>query len=130
MISNRPQVSQQLAFNSQKLHTKDQSSSSSSATTQPHPPSTPFSYHQPNQHTSRHLGSFRGGGQEPRRLSFFSFDSNDHEHSHNSLDSTGLTGHDSSAHEAERRSHHEITEMVDCGGRDLGFCDMNSRYPG
>ena len=24
----------------------------------------------------------------------------------------------------------EVIELVDCGGRDLGFCDMNSKYPG
>ena len=24
----------------------------------------------------------------------------------------------------------EVKELVDCGGSDLGFCDMNSRYPG
>ena len=30
-----------------------------------------------------------------------------------------------------RRIDNEVVrELVDCGGSDLGFCDMNSRYPG
>ena len=33
--------------------------------------------------------------------------------------------------EGNRRIDNEIVrELVDCGGSDLGFCDMNSRYPG
>lgn len=41
-------------------------------------------------------------------------------------------------HHAVHHSHHneiieridEVIELVDCGGRDLGFCDMSSKYPG
>ena len=33
--------------------------------------------------------------------------------------------------DGNRRIDNEIVrELVDCGGSDLGFCDMNSRYPG
>ena len=33
--------------------------------------------------------------------------------------------------DVNRRIDNEIVrELVDCGGSDLGFCDMNSRYPG
>ena len=42
--------------------------------------------------------------------------------------------HDSNHIEDEknnRRIDNEVVrELVDCGGSDLGFCDMNSRYPG
>jgi hypothetical protein len=24
----------------------------------------------------------------------------------------------------------EVIDLVDCGGMDLGFCDMSSKYPG
>ena len=24
----------------------------------------------------------------------------------------------------------EVRDLVDCGGSDLGFCDMSSKYPG
>ena len=30
---------------------------------------------------------------------------------------------------AERRID-EVRDLVDCGGSDLGFCDMSSKYPG
>ena len=63
-------------------------------------------------------------------------DSSEVGHSHNSLESNsldeggvvheGVGGHG----EADRRIEDEVTDLVDCGGRDLGFCDMNSRYPG
>ena len=43
-----------------------------------------------------------------------------HNHDHNDEDVKG-----------NRRIDNEIVrELVDCGGSDLGFCDMNSRYPG
>ena len=37
-----------------------------------------------------------------------------------------LKSHDNSHDLTEEHLH----SLVDCGGRDLGFCDMNSRYPG
>ena len=46
--------------------------------------------------------------------------SHNHNHDHKDEDITG-----------NRRIDNEIVrELVDCGGSDLGFCDMNSRYPG
>jgi hypothetical protein len=47
----------------------------------------------------------------------------EHPHEHDSNHIDGDTGN--------RRIDTEIVrELVDCGGSDLGFCDMNSRYPG
>jgi len=49
---------------------------------------------------------------------------------------------DRSDHHSQHGKHHhqhhneiieridEVIELVDCGGRDLGFCDMSSKYPG
>lgn len=171
------EVSQQLAFNSQKLRVpKEFSPTPLTTTTTPKPTTTST--------TSR-----RPFGPQPRsvvlpprrRLSFFSFDTL-HRHPHhlspfhhhrprdlpkntvsNTLSGNGLDVEDEgslSSGEADRRvdripppslkpqqsntqklnlkSHdnsHDLTEehlhsLVDCGGRDLGFCDMNSRYPG
>ena len=30
----------------------------------------------------------------------------------------------------EEERNEEVKALVDCGGRDLGFCDMSSKYPG
>ena len=50
--------------------------------------------------------------------------------------------HHSQQHGKHQQKHHhqhhneiieridEVIELVDCGGRDLGFCDMSSKYPG
>ena len=49
---------------------------------------------------------------------------------------------DHHSHDKHHQNHHhqhhneiieridEVIELVDCGGRDLGFCDMSSKYPG
>ncbi len=31
---------------------------------------------------------------------------------------------------SSRRFDDEVRHLVDCGGSDLGFCDMSSKYPG
>ena len=38
--------------------------------------------------------------------------------------------HDHKDDENRRIDNEIVRELVDCGGSDLGFCDMNSRYPG
>lgn len=47
------------------------------------------------------------------------------------------TQHNHGGHDQHHQHHNEIIEridevieLVDCGGRDLGFCDMSSKYPG
>merc|ERR1712223_1366047 len=60
-----------------------------------------------------------------------------HHHDHQHHDP-----HHSQQHGKHQQKHHhqhhneiieridEVIELVDCGGRDLGFCDMSSKYPG
>lgn len=38
-------------------------------------------------------------------------------------------GSSSTSHSSSRRID-EVRDLVDCGGSDLGFCDMSSKYPG
>ena len=76
-----------------------------------------------------------------------SSDSHNHQsHNHNNHNHNN---HNHESHRSNRLLHHgdnhnhhqhvqseiiermdEVIELVDCGGRDLGFCDMNSKYPG
>lgn len=89
----------------------------------------------------------------------FSFEVNNNHHSSSSSDSHNHQSHNHNnhnhnnhnheSHRSNRLLHHgdnhnhhqhvqseiiermdEVIELVDCGGRDLGFCDMNSKYPG
>jgi hypothetical protein len=105
------EVSSQVAFNSQRIKTKDENDGVDNI---------------------NHLRSERNG--TPRQLSHV-------EHNHHSI-ASGNEGHNidhSHVHDSNhiedekdnRRIDNEVVrELVDCGGSDLGFCDMNSRYPG
>ena len=72
-----------------------------------------------------------------------------HNHNHHSAghrENRLLAGHGAGQHgnglhgdgHGHHHQHHneiieridEVIELVDCGGRDLGFCDMSSKYPG
>jgi len=64
-----------------------------------------------------------------------------HGSSHNSntnRENRLLATHNHGGHDHQHHQHHneiieridEVIELVDCGGRDLGFCDMSSKYPG
>ena len=75
--------------------------------------------------------------REQKRFHFDSDQSNHHHHSHRN---DRLLHHDpNAAGNGHHHNHHhneiieridEVIELVDCGGRDLGFCDMSSKYPG
>ena len=76
--------------------------------------------------------------KEPRSLDFTSSKDDFHgaESSHhysllgdNQLSSSGPHHKSADATAADRRAD-VVTELVDCGGSDLGFCDMSSKYPG
>ena len=67
--------------------------------------------------------------------------SGNHGSSHNSntnRENRLLATHNHGGHDHQHHQHHneiieridEVIELVDCGGRDLGFCDMSSKYPG
>ena len=78
-----------------------------------------FTSHQHHQHGQHGQGHGHGHGQG-------------HGH-HESHRNTRLLHHDNSHQHVmteiiERID--EVIELVDCGGRDLGFCDMDSKYPG
>ena len=51
---------------------------------------------------------------------------NDVTHLHDDHESNHLDD----AKDNRRIDNEVVRELVDCGGSDLGFCDMNSRYPG
>lgn len=92
----------------------------------PEPPSIgPVDKHQHNSHHSSH-GHHSTLHRDERLLAHH------HDHQH----------HDHHSHGKHQQNHHhqhhneiieridEVIELVDCGGRDLGFCDMSSKYPG
>ena len=76
--------------------------------------------------------------------SFYVFLSFSDHHSDRSDHHSDRSDHhsDRSDHHSQHGKHHhqhhneiieridEVIELVDCGGRDLGFCDMSSKYPG
>ena len=57
-----------------------------------------------------------------------------HDHSNHSSHSHGnvvsLTEKEEVKSKEEEERNEEVKALVDCGGRDLGFCDMSSKYPG
>ena len=60
---------------------------------------------------------------------YFALEDDDVDAGHNHKHDT--TNHIGDSVDGNRRIDNEIVrELVDCGGSDLGFCDMNSRYPG
>ena len=65
-----------------------------------------------SQHQNHH--SNHAHHRDDRKLHQNHHDDNHHSHHHNEI--------------IERID--EVIELVDCGGRDLGFCDMSSKYPG
>ena len=50
-------------------------------------------------------------------------------HRHNA-NVVSLTDKDETKTKEEEERNEEVKALVDCGGRDLGFCDMSSKYPG
>merc|ERR1712223_1530934 len=96
--------------------------SSSQVLTEPMPDKH---HHHDNNHHNHHSTLHR----DDRLLS--------HHHDHQHHDP-----HHSQQHGKHQQKHHhqhhneiieridEVIELVDCGGRDLGFCDMSSKYPG
>ena len=61
---------------------------------------------------------------------------NHNHHANSNRENRLLATHNHGGH--DHHQHHneiieridEVIELVDCGGRDLGFCDMSSKYPG
>lgn len=57
-------------------------------------------------------------------------DHHNHSHQHNNNNVVSLTDKDEVKSKEEEERNEEVKALVDCGGRDLGFCDMSSKYPG
>ena len=88
-----------------------------------------FHFGSQNSHHSSHgsnHGSNHGGHRENRLLGGGGHGG--HGAGHGALH--GDHGHHHQHHNEIIERIDEVIELVDCGGRDLGFCDMSSKYPG
>ena len=72
-------------------------------------------------------GSLRGSGEADRRVDRIPPAPLKQQPNSNDPPQVNKKSHEEGSHDLTEEHLHSL---VDCGGRDLGFCDMNSRYPG
>jgi hypothetical protein len=69
-------------------------------------------------------------GRKNRLLNHSHDGHSNHSHSNNNNNVVSLTDKEEVKTKEEEERNEEVKALVDCGGRDLGFCDMSSKYPG